>query len=122
MSLHHLVQGLTYLAAADFTGKQYHACKMTADRTVNVAGAGELVFGVIWDEPDAAGKQVHVALEGLVEVKAGAAFAAGAYLKSDASGKWIAAVSGNNYYAQAEEAATADGDIVSARITQGRVA
>lgn len=119
MSLHHLVQGLTFLAAADFTGKRYHACKITADRTVGLSGAGEVVDGIIWDEPPAAGRQCHVAIAGTVEVKAGAAFAAGAKLKSDASGKFITAPATEKYYAIAHEAATADGDIIEARLENG---
>src|SRR5262245_32186549 len=107
MSLHHLVQGLTFLAAADFTGKRYHGCKLSADRTVALCGAGDPCDGVIWDEPDAAGKQCHVAIAGTVEVKAGAAFAAGTRLKLDANAKFITAAGGEKYFAIAHEAATA---------------
>jgi hypothetical protein len=112
---------LTYLSAANFTGKQYYGCKLTGDRTVDLCGAGEICHGVIYDEPNAAGLQVNVAVEGLVQVKAGAAFSAGARLKLDASGKWIAAATTNPFYAVAEEAATADGDIVSALLRTGTV-
>lgn len=119
MSLDNITLPLTYLAGADFTGKQYHGVKLTADRTVNIGGAGEQCHGVLYDEPDAAGMQCNVAIEGLVQVKAGAAFAAGARLELDVNGKWIAAGTGDDFFAVAEEAATAENDIISAHLQSG---
>lgn len=120
MSLEHIILPLTYLAAADFTGKQYHAVKLTADRTVAIAGAGEQVHGVLMDEPAAAGHQAAVAIDGLVQLKAGAAFAVGARLKSDANGKFVTVGGTEDYYYVAEEAALAENDIISAMRNEGQ--
>lgn len=54
-------------------------------------------------------------------VLAGAAFAKGAVLKVD-SGKWIAAASGDNHYAQANQAATAADDVIPGDKYYGKVA
>jgi Uncharacterized conserved protein (DUF2190) len=118
--LENITLPLTYLAAADFTGKKYHAVKISADRTVAIAGAGEQVHGWLMDEPNVAGKQAAVALDGLVQVKAGAAFAAGARLKSDANGKMVTVGAAEDFFCVAEEAATAENDIIPCVVMHGQ--
>lgn len=118
--LENITLPLTYLAAANFTDKKYHAVKISADRTVALAGAGEQVHGWLMDEAEAAGRQCAVAVEGLVQVKAGAAFAAGARLKSDANGKMVTVGAGEDYYCVSEEAATAENDIIPCNVIRGQ--
>ena len=114
----------TYKAAADFTDKKFHAVIVSAQQTVAIAGAAGDAIGILQNEPDAAGKAALVAEagSGTSEVIAGAAFAVGARLASNAAGRLIAATAGQHYIAIAREAATADGDRVEALLTKGLVA
>lgn len=117
----HGILDLSFLAAADLSTKQFHFMKITGDRTVNAAGAGEQCIGVLQDKVDAAARAGNVRMLGTTEITAGAAFAAGDKLKSNASGRAITAGGANDdYYAIALEAATADGDIVEAFLIQGQ--
>lgn len=111
---------LTYAAAASFTGKQYKFVKLTGDRTVNIAGAGEQVEGVLQNTPEAAGYAAHVRGDGTTQIVLGGTVAAGAPLKSDANGDAVTAVSTNKYYLIAMEAGV-DNDIIEARFETGTV-
>lgn len=113
---------ITYMAAGDLSTKRYHGGRISAEMTVAAAGAAANdVIGVIQDAPDAAGKACAVRILGTSEVMAGAAFAAGALLITNAAGRWITATTGQPYAAIASHAATADGDIVEAVLLRGRV-
>jgi gamma-glutamyl:cysteine ligase YbdK (ATP-grasp superfamily) len=115
----HGILDATFAAAADLSTYQHRFCKVTADRTVNVCGAGELPIGVLQDKQDVVSGASNVRMLGTTEIVAGAAFAAGARLKSAALGKAIAALTTNEFHAIALEAATADGDIVEVFLTSG---
>lgn len=118
----HGVMDLTFAAAADLSTKQFHFVKITADRTVNSAGAGEMAVGVLQDAPSAAAQAANVRMLGTTEIVAGAAFAAGVRLKANASGRAIEAATANDdFYAIALEAATADGDVVEAFLAGGQL-
>lgn len=108
----------TYVAGADLSAaaSQYKAVKLSAARTVVLCSAdtdiaeGVLATGAI------AGYGVEVWTDGIVKVRAGAAFSVGALLSFNASGEWITAASGDRYRAIALVAATAAGDWVEARL------
>lgn len=111
----------TFLAAAALANK-YRCVKITAEYTVDVAGAGDAPVGVNIDTCDAAGKGVAVATPGSgqsILVTASGAITAGAELKVAASGKVTPAATTNRYFFRALEAASADGDIIEAVWEQG---
>ena len=113
----------TFVAGADLSADKYKAAKVSADNTVSRATANtDPVIGVIWDIPYAAsGAQGGVMLTGTPDVMAGAAFSAGAKLTPNASGLWIAATTGQAYFAIAIQAATNSGDLVQAKLQSGYV-
>lgn len=113
---------MPYMAAADLSTKRYHGMRISAEMTVNTAGAAANdIIGVLQDEPNAAGKAAAVRVLGTSEVMAGAAFAASALLTTNAAGRWVTATTGQAYAAIASHAATADGDVVEAVLLRGRV-
>lgn len=94
----------------------------TADYTVGYAGAGVRAIGVNLDTADIAGRGILVALPGsgqTVKVEAGAAFAAGALLAPDATGRAVVAAGAAPYSAVAQQAATAAGDLIEAQLESG---
>lgn len=111
----------TYLANG-VIANAFRFVKITAEYTVGLCGAGDAAFGVNLDTADAAGRGLAVATVAsgpTVKIEAGAAFAAGALLKPDASGRAVTAASGNNVSAYALEAATALGDMVECELRHG---
>lgn len=112
---------VTYLANGAMANV-FRFVVFTAEYTVGYAGAGVLAVGVNIDTADAAGRGIAVATEHSgpsVKITAGAAFAAGALLKPDASARGIAAIGGDKYSGRAIEAATAAGDLVEIELTSG---
>jgi Uncharacterized conserved protein (DUF2190) len=87
---------------------------------VALATAGARPFGVSQDVIYA-GDAGKVRLQGVTLVTSGAAFAKDAPLKSDATGKAVAAVSTNEYHLQALDAATGADQTVRAWIVRGYV-
>jgi hypothetical protein len=115
----------TLKAAADLSAaaKQFTFVKVTADQTVNTAGAGERAVGVQQNLPTS-GKGCVVALiggGGSSRLQVGGAVAAGDPLKSDASGRGVTAAGTDLYYAIALEAASNAGERVEAMLQAGRV-
>ena len=111
------VLDVTYKAAADLSDYQYHFVYLSADNTVNVSGANARAIGVLQNVPDTAGMAARVRIIGTTKIMAGEAFAVGKMLTSksdghaeiaDAAGEWVGAL--------ALEAATAENDIVAAKI------
>jgi hypothetical protein len=107
----------TASAAADLSGNQFYAVKMTSTGW-NLAGAGEPADGILQDAPDALGKVALVRITGASKSVCGAAVAQGAEVMANAAGKFITATSGNNILGRALEAAGADGDIVAVLISK----
>lgn len=119
-------QPKTFKAAGDLSGanKRYSFVKMSAANEVTTAGAGETAVGVQQNEPNAAGKPTVVALCGAgggTKLRIGAAVSAGDKLKSDASGRGVAAATGNEYFAIANEAGAAANEVVEAMLQVGQV-
>lgn len=95
---------------------------LTGDYTVGVAGAGARAHGVNLDTADIAGRGIAIATEGSgvsVKIEAGAAFAAGALLTPDATGRAVAAAAAAPYSARALQAAGAAGEIVECELVSG---
>ena len=130
MATDNQVLDLSFKAAADLSAKQYYGVKVTANFRVNVAGAyGTSLIGVLQDAPSAAGDPASIFVgPGLCPAIAGAAFAVGSKLTTNASGKFISTTTANDtVIGYAVEAAGADGDIVTILVSgrpdlnQGRV-
>lgn len=106
-----------YVAGADLTRFRIAKYDTTAGQVVLASAATDAFAGVIAELSPLSGQRVDIAKAGIAPVEAGAAFAQGAPLTSDAQGRAIAAApaTGANvrFIGFAEEAATAAGDIVN---------
>jgi hypothetical protein len=109
----------TFNAAAAINNKYRFVSVGAGEYTVQLSAAGEIAVGVNIDTAPAIGRGVAVVTKGNPKVEAGAAFAYGALLKPDATGRAIAAVGGDKYSARARQAATAAGDIVECTLEAG---
>jgi hypothetical protein len=85
------IPGVT--AAADLSANQYQFVKESATGMVVNTTNGGRCDGVLQNAPGAAGEAAAVAIGGVTKVKAGASFARGAALMSDAVGKAVTAAS-----------------------------
>jgi len=111
----------TFNAEAVISNKFRFMIPGAAEYTVNLAGAGATAIGVNIDKADAIGKGIAVVTKGNPKIEAGAAFAYGAKLKPDATGRAVTAVATDKYSAVARQAATAAGDIVECSLEAGVV-
>lgn len=109
----------TLKAGADLSAatKQFTFLKMSADQTVNTAGAGEVMVGVQQDLPKS-GKACMFRITGTSKLRVDGTtpITAGDLLKSDANGKGVKASSGDVCGAIAYEAAAADGVVIEAQL------
>lgn len=116
------VECVSKKANADLTGKKYYVVKLSAAQTVDLCSAiTDKAFGVLQDEPKAAGRDCSVAIGGTSKVVAGAAITAGAYVACTAAGKVQTAVSTQYPIGQALDAAAADLDIIEIKLIAGGV-
>lgn len=111
---------ITRSADADLSAKQYFLVKATATGVALNDTLNGPVLGVLTNDP-VAGKGAAVQVQGTARVVAGAAFAAGDPIKSDAAGKAIKQTGeavGVQVYVigMALQAAGADGDQVDIHI------
>lgn len=101
---------------ADEAVPQYSRVILESDGKCVVAGLTEIGDGVAQTEAYAAGDKIAVKLfnsQGTFKMIAGEAFAVGATLYTEASGKVQDTAASTSFkFAKAYEAATADGDIV----------
>lgn len=112
-----------FLAAADLVEPKGIGLKLT-DSGVSLPTAGGDIAGIaIISNPDSvkAGERVDVQVKDIGLAKAGAAFNAGALLAVDATGKFVAATSGQLMIARALEAANAAGDLVKVQLINAGV-
>lgn len=109
MSVENLGPRVSKTAAADLSAKQYYLVKVTADDTVNLAGAGDCAHGVLQDTP-VSGQVCNVQTCYESKVVYGGTVAAGALLASDANGKAVTAATGNYIVGKAIVAGVA-GDV-----------
>lgn len=84
-----------FIAGADLTGKENTFVKLDTSNEGKVlsSGAGEEVEGILMTSDATLDKPAEVAVTGYELVLAGATVAVGDYVKSDANGKAITAVS-----------------------------
>ena len=105
------VKSISLIAGADLSAQQFGLLVVNASGQVVLAGAGADVDGVLFNAP-IAGRVAEVAIDGVVKVKAGGVFAAGANLASNAAGLAVVATTGQAVFGKALEAG-AVGRIVS---------
>src|SRR5688572_7015753 len=112
-NLSYAAEPRTYLAGAAIV--KYRAVKRSADDDNVIPGTANSVnLGIAMDRQDVVGRGVPIATQPGREVlaEAGAAFALGARLASDAAGRLVTATTGQNVTAIARQAALALSDIV----------
>jgi len=101
----------------------YRIVRMSAaDTVVQAAAATEALIGIQNDVGPASGERTDIIIVGMAFIEAGAAFALGALLTSDAQGRGITAAPAagvnNRIIGVAIDAAVAAGDIVRVQISQ----
>ena len=104
------IAGLT--ASGDLSADQFKFMKITAAGVALNTTNGGFCDGVLQDKPEAADRAACVASSGVSKVKAGAAFAKGARLMSDATGRAVTA-------ADAATSATKDGGVETYDLNPG---
>lgn len=97
-------------ANADLSAKQHFLMKMSAEDTVDVAGAGGKVIGILLNAPAAAGRGAAVLTDGQGMVVAGGTIAVDDYIKADSAGKGVAATSAGNEVCGRALSAAASGE------------
>lgn len=101
-------------ASADLSAFQHHFVEVDSNGQLTISNsAGESVFGVLQNDPDAEGVAGSVMKTGVSKVVAGAAIAAGALVQTNASGRAITAASGDFVVGRTIDAVGADGEVVS---------
>ncbi len=93
-------------AAGDLSTKQHLFMKISAEDTADTAGAGEAIIGVLQNKPAVAGRACEIRRLGVSKLTAGGTVTVGAKLKSDSSGRGVAASTGDLYGGICLEAAT----------------
>lgn len=77
-------------AAADLSTKQFYGVKINSSGLLALCdAAGENVYGVLQNKPDAAGRAASVAVSGITKAIAGGVIAPGATVAVNASGKFV---------------------------------
>lgn len=114
------VQALAFDAAVALNHAQYHIMGISnGAQSVNIttAATASKMLGILQNAPSAAGHHATVGWSGKSKVVAGAAVnSVGVFLTSNASGRAIAAASGDMTFGRSLETAGADGDVMSALI------
>jgi hypothetical protein len=106
-----------YVAAAAIAPYRIVVPGATAGTVQQAAAASGKSFGVSWDVGPVTGERLDVCHSGIHLVEAGAAFAAGDPLTSDAQGRAVLAnTAGQRVIGIAQEAAGAAGDLVQALV------
>ena len=113
MATQEQVQSISVEAAADLSAAQFTFCVIDSNgQLAQVSSAGGDADGVLQNAPAAQGRAAALAYAGKVKVVAGATVAAGAKVQSDASGRAIAAASGDHVLGKALTAAASAGNLI----------
>jgi hypothetical protein len=118
MAEFHLIWTEQAKAAADLRVKQYHIVRLSAKDTVNQASeaAAPSNWGVLQNKPNT-NEHATVGLLGVTKLVVGSAVTVNALLTTSASGRAVnAATSGDYVLARALEAASTDGEVITAEV------
>jgi hypothetical protein len=99
---------LSGYAGEDLKDKRNYLCKINADGEIVLSGAGEKAIGIISNFESDDGDPVGFAYSGEYPVVYGDTVVAGDDLASDADGKAVPAVEGDNVIGTAKESGSAD--------------
>lgn len=104
-----------YTAAADLSGKQYHAVRGSAINTTNQASdaTNSGVLGVLQNKPKSS-ENATIAFLGLSKFVVGGAITANDILTTNSSGRAAVVTSGQMAMGRAIETATTDGEEITA--------
>jgi len=108
----------TFEAGGDLSAGQFKFVALADDGQVDLAGDGAQAIGVLYNEPDAAGKAATVVMTGKVIVEAGASVTAGDAIGVDADGNAVTAATSDIIMGYALEDAV-DGQIFAMELIQG---
>jgi len=108
----------TFEAGGDLSAGQFKFVALAADGQVDLCGDGAQAIGVLYNEPDAAGKAATVVMTGKVIVEAGASVTAGDSVASDADGNCVTAATNDVTMGYALEDAV-DGQVFAIELIQG---
>mgnify|MGYP002760901671 CR=1 FL=1 len=108
----------TFEAGGDLSAGQFKFVALAADGQVDLAGDGAQAIGVLYNEPDAAGKAATVVMTGKVIVEAGDSVTAGDAIGVDADGNAVTAATSDITMGYALEDAV-DGQIFAMELIQG---
>lgn len=108
----------TFEAGGDLSAGQFKFAALAADGQVDLAGDGAQAIGVLYNEPDAAGKAATVVMTGKVIVEAGDSVTAGDAIGVDANGDAVTAATDDIIMGYALEDAV-DGQVFAIELIQG---
>jgi len=108
----------TFEAGGDLSAGQFKFVALASDGQIDIAGDGADAVGVLYNEPDAAGKAATVVVTGKVIVEAGASITTGDAIASNAAGEAITAATGDIVKGYALEDAV-DGQIFAIELVNG---
>lgn len=108
----------TFEAGGDLSAGQFKFVALAADGQVDLAGDGVDAVGVLYNQPDAAGKAATVVVTGKVIVEAGASITTGDAIASNAAGEAITAATGDIVKGYALEDGV-DGQIIAIELVNG---
>lgn len=110
-------KALTFAAAVDLSGAQYHIMRISDNNeSVNIASLDthSSMVGVLQNKPAAVGRHATVAYEGKGKVVAGAAVNSLGFMTCNGSGRAVLATSGDMCCGRFLETAAGDGSVASA--------
>ena len=114
MAFEELGKCITRPAGSDLSAKQYTFMTINSSGQLATTGNNLDSDGVLQDKPAAQGRGGTIMVGvGITKITAGAAFAVGDYLSSDAAGKAVKAATGDYILGKALESATVAGDVVA---------
>lgn len=121
MALEQNLVCISRVAGADLSAAQYKFVESNTAGTVTVANAaGEKVLGVVQNDPTS-GQVAAVAYQGVSKVVAGGTVAIDADIATDASGRAVAATTGNKIVGRAISGGSV-GEIISVLLLPGAAA
>lgn len=109
------VKKITLEAGQDLSSNQFYFVALASDGQIDPAGDGAAADGILYNDPDAAGKAAEVAIPNGARVKvvSGGSVSVGDDVASDANGKATTATTGDVILGKAVEAGATDGDVIS---------
>ncbi len=101
-------------ASADLSAFQFHFVEVDSNGRVTISnGAGESVFGVLQNDPDALGVAASIMKTGVTKCVAAQTIVAGELIQTNASGRGMPAASADFVVGRAIDGVQTDGQIFS---------